>query len=376
MNVFEKLSEDWRNIEKVIIFGWGKYGQRLIDSILKDFEIRAIIDNDSEKNGITYNSIPIVALERASDFIKNYKIIVMTHNEAYADISKMLNAIGLHEYFDYCKIERFAVEWYWRFRGGVNVFELHTSVTTRCTLKCLKCNMFMPYYDAPGDMSCEQLKTEFDMLFEHIDYVYNYEFLGGEAFLNKDLNDILSYLFENYGERIAQVGIITNGTIIPDEDIWELLKKYRVYLSISDYTATVPYTERLERFISCAEEHGIRYKVLRSLQWKDFGFPEQPCSYNNVRQHMLCCGPVFHGYNDGRLYYCHVSWGAEQCGLIKLDCDDYIDLKQIDKNDFFGKQQLAKYSLGEWDRGYVSMCKLCAGCGNDNNNIISAGIQK
>lgn len=375
-NILEKLSNDWENINKVIIFGWGKYGQKLIHSILRDFEVLAIIDNDLQKNGMVYNGIPVMSLELADKLITDYKIIVTTYNEAYEDISKMLSKIGLREYYDYCKIEHFVVEWYWRFRKKINIFELHTSVTTRCTLKCLKCNMFMPYYDAPKDISCEQLMDEFDVLFKHIDYIYNYELLGGEAFLNKDLNRILSYLLENYGNRIGQVGIITNGTIIPDEKTWELLKKYAIHLSVSDYTSTVPYTERLEQFILCAKEKGIKYKVLRSLQWKDFGFPEHPCSYNNVRQHMLCCGPVFHGYNDGKLYYCHVSWGAEQCGLIKLEQDDYIDLKIIGSDDFSKRQQLAKYSLGEWDKGYVSMCELCAGCGKDNNNIISAGIQK
>lgn len=376
MEILKKLSTDWENVKEIVIFGWGKYGQKLIKSVQKDFQIIAIIDNDESKNGDKYDGIPIMSMKEAICFIKNYKIVVMTHNKAYEDISKMLIAIDLLEYRDFCKAEHFVVEWYWRFKNQVNIFEVHTSVTTRCTLKCLNCNMFMPYYAEPCDIPYEQITKELDILFENVDYIYNYELLGGEPFLNKELKKILIYMCEKYDNKIGQVGIITNGTIIPDKSIWEILKKYKIHLLVSDYTSVVPYKEQLENFVSYIKKYDIQHKILKNLEWLDFGFPKNPCNYKDVRQHMLCCGPVFHGYNDGKLYYCHVSWSAEKCRLIQLNDTDFINLSVLSKEGAINKQELAQYSLGEWKKGYVSMCRLCGGCGKDNRNVIPAGIQK
>lgn len=376
MEILKRLSDDWAEIREIIIFGWGKYGQKLIKSIQKDFRVIAIIDNDESKNGHRYQNIPIISLKDAASYIKKYKIVVMTHNKAFEDISQMLNSLGSVEYQDYCKVEHFVVEWYWRFKNQVNIFEVHTSVTTRCTLKCKNCNMFMPYYTEPFNISCEQIEKELDILFQHVDYIYNYELLGGEPFLNQQLQSILVYMHEKYGNRIGQVGIITNGTIISDEQTWEILKKYNIHLLVSNYTHAVQYEEKFERFISYINKYEIPHKILQDLEWLDFGFPEAPCNYGDVRKHMLSCGPVFHGYNDGKLYYCHVAWSAEKCGLIQLEDDDFINLTSFSEKDNIGRQELAEYSLGEWNKGYISMCKLCGGCGKDNKNIIPSGIQK
>jgi len=90
---------------------------------------------------------------------------------------------------------------------------------------------------------------------------------------------------------------------------------------------------------------------------------------------MLNCGPVFHGLNDKKLYFCHVSWSAEKCGLIQLDNDEFISLEDVDERDDEERKKIAEYSLGFWKKGYLDMCHICGGCGVDNEHLISAGIQ-
>lgn len=43
----------------------------------------------------------------------------------------------------------------------------------------------------------------------------------------------------------------------------------------------------------------LRYSVNRSLRWCDFGFPvnNRMYDFDKVREHMLSCGPIFHGLN-------------------------------------------------------------------------------
>ena len=55
--------------------------------------------------------------------------------------------------------------------------------------------------------------------------------------------------------------------------------------------------------------------------------------FDKVREHMLSCGPIFHGLNDGKYYYCHVSWSADKAKLLKNVSDDYIDLRTLDDDD-------------------------------------------
>lgn len=374
-DILQCLSNDWGQLKEVILFGWGKYGQKLIKDIEKDFEVKCIIENDPHKNNQTYHDIPIISLTDAQKYISDYKIIVMTHKDAFRSIKNQLEKIGLIHYRDFCELEHFVVEWYWRWRNEINIFELHTSITTRCTLKCKKCNMFMTYHKEPKDLEFEQICLEIDMLFSKINYVYNYELLGGEPFLHKDLAKIILYMKQNYRDKVGKIGLITNGTLLPSSELLEICKNENVDITISDYTNTVPYEKRLSEVVALLEQYKINYKVLKNNKWLDFGFPEHPCHIQNVREHMLTCRPVFHGYNDFKLYYCHVAWSAEKCGLIHLDSEDYVDLNECDDSDK-KRKRLAKYSLGEWNRGFVSMCRVCGGCGKDNNQSIEAGIQR
>lgn len=375
-NSMIRLSDDWDGIDTIIIFGWGRYGQEMFDILRKDFTIVCIIDNDDKKNGRFFEEIPILSLEKAEQEIKGHKIIVTTIEKAYGSISNELSSIGLKEFKDYCKIENFVTEWYWRFKNEVTLFEIHTTITTRCTLKCENCNMFMSYYENPEDFSFERIEKDIDLLFDVVDYVYNFELLGGEPFLHKDLDKILSYINDNYKSKIGRLGLITNGTLNPDVKTWELLSRYGIKITISDYTEKVPYKKNLEKFIECAELYGITYLVRKDLVWSDFGFPQKKLDIKDIRKHMLCCGPVFHGLNDGKLYYCHVAWSAEKSDLYNLCDSDYINLENINRNDIKDIEKLLSYCIGDMEGEYISLCRFCGGCGNDNRALIPAGIQK
>lgn len=379
-DILNRLTDDWRNVKKVILCGWGTYGPgpRILNQIQKDFEVIAILDNDPQKYGRKVaNNISIISFNDAKEIIHQYKIVITTYTNAYNVLSSLLKKEGLEEYKDFCKFEHFIVEWYWRFQGRINMFEVHTSVTTRCTLQCVNCNMFTTYQKRTVDYTFEQIKKEIDILFKNIDFIYIYEWLGGEPFLNKELPRILDYVGVHYRNQIGQFGIITNGTVLPKENnIWQIIKKHNILVTVSDYTEKVSYRDRLNMFISKLEEYNIPYGIRDLSKWKDYGFPLKPRNYENIREHMLCCGPMFHGYNDGKLYYCHVSWAAEKAGLISLNDEDSMDLMVMTKTNEENRKKIAKYSLGEWEKKYLQMCQYCGGCGTDNKAFVDAAIQK
>ncbi len=372
-----QLEDSWKDIRDIIAFGWGNVGKKSIDKLMADFNVIQIIDNEEEKQG-EYRGIKITSLKNALEIVRQNKIIVMTNGKVYLRIKEELQGIGMKEYRDFCSIERFISEWYWKYKNQNCILEIHTAVTMRCTLKCRNCNMFVPYYKEKIDYAFEEIKQDYDLLFQFVDYVFCIELLGGEPLLNRDLGRIILYLSENYGNRIGAIGIVTNGSVVPDDNLLAILSKCHVTSYISDYTGTVPYKKKLGEVISVYKEKGLRYEIRQALQWKDFGIPCRKGEHQSesVRKHMLTCAPLFHGLNDKKYFFCHVAWSAEKAGFYKLTENDFIDLCRLAVGCDNDKRKLIYHSMGEnLQQGYVSLCQVCGGCGEDNLIEVNAGEQ-
>ncbi len=373
------LNETWNGIETIIVYGMGLVASRFIDKMMQDFQIPFMIDY--KKRGTKYRNIPIVAYEEAREELiqKKTKIVVMTSQRVYCDIQKILEEDGMTEGEDFCRIEQFVVEWYWTNRNMVNVIQVNTAVTTWCSLNCEKCNMFMPYYDnsVRHHYSIQEMKDDIDIFLSYVDYLFCYDILGGEPFLNRELKDLIEYIGENYPHKVGRMEITTNGTIVPEDEVLLRIKKYNVMISISDYTEGLPYKEKMESLIKRLDEWEIPYIRNSMTEWKDFGFPKEPFHWGkeNVCEHMKSCSPLFHGINDKKLYYCHVIWSAEKAGLYTVPKQDYIDLTQLDCNNLSDRKKVSNYCTGECERGFLGFCMVCGGCGADNTRVIPVGVQ-
>ena len=130
----------------------------------------------------------------------------------------------------------------------------------------------------------------------------------------------------------------------------------------------------MQSLIKKLQHYSIDYTVNKKTIWRAFGFPDSPWSVaeNERANHMRACSPIFHGYNDKKIFFCHVAWSAEKCGLYTLKTKDYIDLQKIKDDEL---HNIAKHCYGEIENGYVSFCSQCGGCGSDNRNIVDAGEQ-
>ena len=133
--------------------------------------------------------------------------------------------------------------------------------------------MFMPYYREHVDYTAKDILEDLELLFRHVDYIVAYEILGGEPLINGELADMIRQIGDRYGNRIGNIGIITNGTLLPDEQLIEISKKYNVKYDFSDYTDVVDYKKRFDSAVKIVSDAGLRYSVNRSLRWCDFGFP-------------------------------------------------------------------------------------------------------
>lgn len=191
--------------------------------------------------------------------------------------------------------------------------------------------------------------------------------------LNKSLSQTLYWLKEVYGTKIGEIDIVTNGTILPSEELLTAIRETGTIVQASDYSLNAHYDKRVQEIESLLAKEKIPYKVNHEMKWKDFYFPRthQGAEFTSFREHMLCCNPVFRGLNDKKFYYCHIVWSAEQAGLWYPQEGDYISLEKLEN-----KEELLAYDLGFMDTGYVTLCRACGGCGIDNQSVIDAGIQE
>lgn len=372
-----KLSEDWINISEIIIYCFGPVAEVVFDQMYSDINIRFVIDNNPEKNGTEYKNIPIFSYRDCKHIIGETKIVIATETISAVEIAESLKEDGYCEDRDFTTIERFVTEWYYRRFHKANLLEIHTSITTRCTFNCRYCNIFIPYYKERTDYTFEQIKKNVDMLFQNIDYVFKYQLIGGEPLLHKDLPQILLYLYENYKERIGMIRIVTNGAVIPDTELVDAMKTCNCYVMLSNYTHSISYEEKYEKVKSTLLENGIRFRELISQRWRDVGFPHNSRNIplDKVREHMLTCATFWHGLVDEKLYYCNCTWSAANTGLYNAEETDYLDLKTLDDSES-SKLKILQFVLGDSQPDfYNSFCRVCGGCGKDNECFVVSGEQ-
>ena len=160
----------WSGLEKIVIFGFGRQGKKMYPTLNRDFDIVAIVDNSSEKQGKQVDGHTILSFDQAEDFLHQYKIIVTTSQYYYQMIREQLYSVGLTENIDFVMYQQFVTEWYYKYRNKINVLKTDISLTTLCTLNCENCMQFLPYWEKGRrkENSLEEIKENVDIYFRLI----------------------------------------------------------------------------------------------------------------------------------------------------------------------------------------------------------------
>lgn len=372
--------EEWKSLKDIVVFGYGRQGKRMLRKLQRDFHIVAIVDNNREKCGMNADGVPVIHFQEAVQQLRENKIIVTTATYHYNSVRRQLEGLGLVENKDFVLFHSFAPEWYYKCRQNIFVAETDVSLTPVCNLNCEKCSMFVPYWKNKKHREPENIKNDLDTYFKYVDFVFNMSIIGGEPLIYKKLDEILKYIGEHYRDRIGCITIITNGTVVPDDKILALLKRYEIEVSVSDYSDHLPYGEKVEKLCSLLEAWEISYMRNTNIEWFDFGFPEKCYHYEageEAKKHMQNCNIVCHMLQDGRLYYCATAWAAQLGGLFKEDDNSYIDLNKLDIEDREkGGKAILELCLGNIPRGYLELCRVCGGYGVDNTRKVETARQK
>lgn len=356
---------------RYILWGAANIGKNIVKLCGDEINIVGVVDSSVEKQG-TYLGGHVVG---APDALRpEDDCIVIVSTSAFKQVSSKLREKRYVEnvnFFDYFVFLQIFLLYK---RGELYSRRLDISLTEKCTLKCRKCNMFMPYFSTPQELEKETVLQEIDNYFKLVDYVEGFNLLGGEPFLYKSLADVVEYVGKKYRDRMEHFEIFTNGMILPTDKELELFQRYLVKIQISDYSARVPYGKRIEELVRILEEKGISYVIMKSERWGDFGFPENP---NTISEDELIgffdrCRAPFRGLYKNRVYFCHLETSAIRAGLYEDNENDYFDLEQKDDD---LKKKFLEFDFGYSDEGAVSFCRKCRGCDCVNGLTVVAAEQ-
>ncbi len=347
------------------VFGFGMSYKAMLPSFLPSemsTKLGGIYDNNAEMQGKIINGHKVLSPSAISKG-SGEKYLVYTVD--YVGVKNQLAFLGLTEYEDFCRYSDFLCLWHWFKNSTLFIPTLHVSVTTKCTLKCESCNMFMPKYQEHVSISLDELKEDLNKLFTYVDYIQDLEILGGEPLLYKELSQYIQYIYDNYSSQIGAVSIITNGTLIPDEELMRQAKRYNIRFVISDYTPAqvAGYPEKLEKLLSLFEKSNIHHRLSTFATWKEFDASGElsTLTTNELRDHYIRCSPPFKGLANGRFYPCHITWSADLSGKMQDTASDYIDLS-VSSTSSDLKYNILRANMGWWKNGHLALCQFCRGC--------------
>ena len=225
-----------------------------------------------------------------------------------------------------------------------------------CTLNCKHCCEAIPYYPASQRefVNKDEVINDIKHMASACKYLTTIEFVGGEPFLHPQLKDILEEV-----ARIPNAGkmhIFTNGTVVPSDDLCELLSKERFEVFISNYQITLNerLSDNVRATIEKLKQYNVNFLESRRQGWLDFADFGLICDdeekvkdrFRNCFVHT--CNRLFKGV----LYHCPHEYAGAQLGHF----DSNADILHIHE---YTTEELAEKFDEYKDKEFFESCKYC-----------------
>lgn len=260
------------------------------------------------------------------------------------------------------------VEAYTDWQGNKLVIPMRVEliVTNRCTLKCEHCSAWMQYFQNPMNTDLKTILETYNLLLSQIDWTDELVIMGGEPFLHLELSEIIKGVAENpiTQTKVGHLVLITNGTIVPKQEVLETIKKYNVNVWISNYKEQ---SVNLDKLVPELDKNSIDYIVMDIKWWSNVmrlitGDEEKENkSLLNRKRCITRCRTV----KDGRFYLCSVIKSACDLNAVPNDEKNYVELDSENARN-------GLYDYLSSNRELPPACAWCSGCSEEdwNNSLI------
>lgn len=363
------LSED----VEFILFGAGRNYELFKKCLKNKLKTSYCVDNELSLQGQKLEGLDIKNPNELFNKMPNQKIMIVSGS--VCAISSQLDIMGFKKNEDYCYIRDIIPLVYWTSENKLFLTDTSFLITFKCTLKCANCSLKIPYSNELMHRDISSLKTDIDLYFKYVDFVYNLKIMGGEPTMSPHLEEILLYIGENYREKIFTVKLVTNATIPLSDTILSVIKQYNITVEINDYSDFVYYKNSIYEYIETLKYYNIDYVSYRTTtqdKWVDFGDPKKIDNTltTDVQKHFSMCAYYSRGLCFSKLYFCTINAALANLEFISDDENDYIELSQnVSKEDLF------LFEMGMLKLGHTTLCSNCNGDYDLNKILLPAGEQ-
>lgn len=174
-----------------------------------------------------------------------------------------------------------------------NLRYIEMIITTECNILCSNCSNGIPYTNRKTisyQAFCEQLQS----LLTHVSYIERFQLHGGEPLLNPEVHKMITLLDKT--QKLLNIRIATNGTVIPNKETITALKDSRIVLAISSYYFN---KERRKQLIDVCKRNNIRYVLYDEQEW--YRFEAQTGVINSFEACPINSFPCFF---EGKVFLC------------------------------------------------------------------------
>jgi organic radical activating enzyme len=371
----QQLDDLINNSDKIVVFGTGNFGALALHALKKlGKTINCFCDNNRNNWGKKFEGFPVISPDELLMYFSNSHVLIASLHFDY--IKKQINLdkpvkssncgflfsdLDLSDFVSRASIQRtrWLLDMYMFSIDRNNVPEylkiksLDIVVTEKCSLRCKDCSNLMQYYINPKDCDLEVLIDSIDRFMAGIDELYEARILGGEPFIYKKLHHVINHLV-GYN-NCKKIIVMTNGTIIPDDNTLESLQNKKISVIISDYGKLSGKVGYLKTKLN---NHMIPYFDIKNESWQDAAKIEYRARTKSELSFMFgnCCVSDAITLLHGKLYSCPFAAHSANLKAIDQAAVESVDLKNTDVNSL--KKVIRLFCSG---KNYLKACSFCAG---------------
>ncbi len=364
---YDAMYQSMKQKNVFYLFGAGDYGRQFYRIFKDEIKIAGYIDNSAVKQGKVIEGKNCCALDEI-DVGPNIGIIVTMSQIARVMPIEQLKAAGYRYREDFFVIEEFLSVYYLYKYDKVYFSSISFLPSTACNLNCRNCLNFNPFAKQFYVRKWEDLKKDVDLFFSCVDHIMLFHVSGGEPMLYKHTADLIEYISRNYGDRIDTLRTVTNGTVVPEDEVLEKLSQSKVEITVDDYRENVSYfNEKFDELLRKLEAYHIKYYINKADSWIDLA-PERTdysgLSDEQLERHRAECNQSWQELRDGKLYSCNYAAYAAVAGIAgEQDVEEAYDLRAYTPEK---AKELVEFRLGYTTKGYTEFCKKCRGFTTEN----------